>query len=140
MYDGPISRRRAAFLAGLNPAKSTMRGALAVLRRADYILTVGDDLQATPSARRDYPHVERLPTGSALIEYWKKRLGNGSAHGRLFEVLADAGEPLTDEEASARAGVDPSSSTYRGAKAPLRKLGILESFGKKIGLPVELRE
>lgn len=140
MYDGPISRRRAAFLAGLNPAKSTMRGALAELSRAGYISREGDDLEATASARRDYPDVKRLPTGPALIAYWKKRIGNASAQGRLFEVLADADGPLTEEEASSRAGLDPSSSTYRGAKAPLRKLGVLESFGKKIGLPVELRE
>jgi hypothetical protein len=140
MYDEPISKGRAALLAGVAPTSSTFRNAASRLRVLGYLDDAGDLIGATDAARTKFPDAPRLPTGADLVEYWKAEMGASSAPGRLFAILADAGEPMTKEDAAAQSDLDPDTSTFRNAASRLRVLGLLVDKGGRIAVPEELTE
>jgi len=138
MYTEPISKGRAALIAGVPPTSSTFRNAASKLRVLGYMDDVGDEISASDAAREKFGDVEPLPTGPDLVDYWKTEMGTNSAPGRLFAVLADAGEPIAREYAAAQADLDPDTSTFRNAASKLRVLGLLVDKGGRISVPEEL--
>ena len=137
MYDEPISRGRAALLAGVAPNTSTFRNAMSKLRVHEFLDDVGDLLKATDAARAQFPNAEQMPTGHELIEYWKAEMGTSSAPGRLFSALVENGM-MSRKEAAEEAGMDPDTSTFRNAMSKLRVLGLLVDNGHDVMAAPEL--
>jgi hypothetical protein len=139
----PVTRTRAALLAGLSPKSGTFRNAMTTLRGATPPLLVDVStgmLEASAEAKRKYAGTfTPLPTGAKLLEFWAGKLGG--AHRRLFEVLAATSEPVTRETAAFRAGLSATSGTFRNAMTKLRGLGLMDDVAdKQVVLGRELRK
>jgi len=120
----PAKRQVAGFV-GVNPSTSTWRGYLAPLRAGGYLEdVVGDRLQLTDRGR-GIARIADVPSRDELLETWTQRVSPAS--GTILRALA-AVYPATleSQQIAARIGVDPSTSTWRGYLAPLRKLGLVD--------------
>src|SRR5260370_37478616 len=63
----------------------------------------GDSLRITETGIRELGSWEPLPTGSALVDYWRGRLGK--AERLILEMLTHVyPDPLTKEEVAVEAG------------------------------------
>jgi hypothetical protein len=71
------------------------------------------------------PCWEPLPTGIALRNYWRAKIGNGT-RGQIFAAILDGmGRPVSAEKVAAAAGVELGGSTWRGHMAKLRGLELV---------------
>ena len=81
---------------------------------------------ATEDARSLYgDDVEPLPSGDALIEGWRQKLGGIPL--AIFDAILTAGGQGSREDICAAAETNPNLSTARNAFTKLRNLGLLES-------------
>jgi hypothetical protein len=129
-YEGPIPRARVAALAMIKLGGSTWRGALAKLRQEHLVQEEGELLAASDHARNRYcGRVAPLPTGDELVAHWQRTLGTGAA-ARLFYQLTVGGGQASRKLLAERAGLELGGSTWRGALAKLRTLGLVVDHGK----------
>jgi hypothetical protein len=72
---------------------------------------------------------EPLPTGSALIDYWRDRLGKAE---RLILETLTQGYPdtLSKEEVAAKAGYEANGGGFNNALGRLRTLELVQGRGK----------
>lgn len=135
-----MSRSKAAFLAGISPTTGTFRNALSKLRLEGLMEDAGNGtIIATKDAQARFGGtVAPLPAGTGLLDYWRDKFGDG-APGKLFTVLVDAGGPLSRDEAADRAGILPTTGTFRNALSTLRTAGVLQDHqNKQIAISEEL--
>ena len=72
---------------------------------------------------------EPLPTGTALIDYWRGRLGK--AERLILETLTQAyPDPLTKEEVAAKAGYEANGGGFNNALGRLRTLELVQGRGE----------
>ena len=72
---------------------------------------------------------EPLPTGSALIDYWRARLGK--AERLILETLTRAfPDPLSKDEVAARAGYEANGGGFNNALGRLRTLELVQGRGE----------
>jgi hypothetical protein len=72
---------------------------------------------------------EPLPTGSALVDYWRNRLGK--AERLILETLAHAYPVgLNKEEVAARAGYEANGGGFNNALGRLRTLELVQGRGE----------
>jgi uncharacterized protein len=123
------TRRQLAGLTGYRATGSTMRGALAQLRKLGYCTPAGvEPIRATPEGIAAAGDVETVPTGPALYSYWQAKLGGASR--AVLELLYHAGsEGVSREEIAERTGYELGGSTLRGALAELRKFDLATQAG-----------
>lgn len=81
-YPG-IDRNRLSVLTGYK--RSSRDAYIARLAKQGLIVVSGSTLTATDAGRAALPTFEPLPTGQALIEYWRQRLPEGERN--VFDVL-----------------------------------------------------
>jgi len=126
---------RAASLAGVNVKSSTYRGAMAKLRSFGFV----DGMVVTDEGLAHQHDVEPLPEGDELIEGWRHKLGNGAPR-QVFDALVEANGEADRDAIATAADIDPTSSTWRGALAKLRKLGLLERGGAGLRFTEHVQE
>jgi regulator of replication initiation timing len=139
-HGGPMSRAKAAFLAGLSPNNGNFKNALSTLRTEGLMQDVsGGDIVATEDAvKRFAGNVAPLPKGRDLLDYWKMKFGGG-APGKIFTVLVDAGGPISREDAANAAGLQANNGNFKNALSTLRTAGVMkDTEGKHIMLAQEL--
>jgi hypothetical protein len=83
----------------------------------------------TETGIRELGSWEPLPTGSALVEYWRGRLGK--AERLILEMLPQVyPDPLTKEEIAAKAGYEPNGGGFNNALGRLRTLEPVQGRGQ----------
>jgi hypothetical protein len=114
-------------MAQVSATKSTLRNALSTLRGSGCIADNGEGcLVITAAGRDELGSFDPLPTGPALLDYWRGEIGNGKPRDIFEELLAAYPEALTNQLLAERLGIDPSVSTLRNGLSTLRSLGVVE--------------
>jgi hypothetical protein len=123
------TRRQLAGLTGYRATGSTMRGALAQLRKLGYCTAAGTEpIQATAAGIAAAGDVDVVPTGAALYAYWYAKLGGASR--AVLELLYRAyPNGVSREEIAEHTGYELGGSTLRGALAELRKFDLATQAG-----------
>jgi hypothetical protein len=135
---GASTHGQIALLAGYSVKASTVGVALSHLRAAGYA-TDGFPVAATEPGLEWLGDYEPLPTGQALIDFWRNRFGTTEQRvlDALLELYPDAGSVPTVAEMT---GYSPTASTVGVAASKLRKVGVLDGwrisddFAEKAGL------
>lgn len=125
----PRTRAQIAAEAGVRQRASTVRNAMTLLRRLGYVTEAYDDVVSiTPAGAAAVGDRAPRPSGEALLDHWRSRLGGqDSAPRRLFDVLVEAWpNQLSREALAARAEVDPTKSTLRNALTTLRLYALVD--------------
>lgn len=124
-----LRKRQLPQFAGIKARTSTVRNALSTLRQRGYLDESGDVVRLSPAGFAAAGDVEGPPTGEALLDYWRERLGDGASR-RLFDVLVAAYPGALDRETLAeRAEIDTRTSTLRNALSVLRGYGLIVTSG-----------
>jgi hypothetical protein len=98
---------------------------LGALRSRGLIKDDGDRLTITDAGIDALGSWEPLPTGSALVGYWRGRLGK--AERLILETLTQAYPVgLTKEEVAIKAGYEANGGGFNDALGRLRTLGLVE--------------
>jgi uncharacterized protein len=118
-----------AVLTGYAPNGGGFNNYLGALRSRTLIKGDGDRLTITDTGIETLGSWEPLPMGSALIEYWRSRLGK--AERLILETLAQAyPDTLTKEEVAAKAGYEANGGGFNNALGRLRTLELVEGRGE----------
>ncbi len=138
-----VSIRKAALRAGYSLNSSTWRNILSRLRSGHgepYINTSEGVMSVTEPALAALGEYTPLPTGQALLDYWKRELGSG-VPGRVFQALID-NQPneITKEDLAMAADCSSDSSTFRNALSKLNTLELMDGRGETRRLSHELLE
>lgn len=124
---GGMPPSRAAFMAQVSATKSTLRNALSTLRGPGWITDNGAGcIVITDAGIAELGDFDPLPTGEALLEYWRAQIGNGKPRDMFEELLAVYPDELTAPVLAERLGIDPGVSTLRNGLSTLRSLGVVE--------------
>ncbi len=124
---GPMEHDLLALLSGYSSKASTIGVSLAKLRRAG-LVHPGRPITATDEGTAQLgDSVEPLPTGQALIDYWRNRFGLTEQR-VLDAVLAAYPEATSQAEIAAATGYSPTASTIGVALSRLRKTGVIDGW------------
>jgi hypothetical protein len=118
-----------AVLTGYAATGGGFNNYLGTLRSRGLIEGSGDRLTITEAGIQALGSWEPLPTGSALIDYWRGRLGK--AERSILEALAEVyPAALTKEEVAAKAGYEPNGGGFNNALGRLRTLELVHGRGE----------
>ncbi len=115
-----------AFVAGISPRSSTIRGARAALKSEGMIEYTSGGTKLTEAGRAAAPDIKRPPDLAAWHASIREQLGGGVPR-KVFDELLSSRDPLYQGDVASRIMVSPKSSTIRGAVAALRKLRLVQS-------------
>src|SRR6266849_3866971 len=102
---------------------------LGALRSRGMIQGDGERLTITETGIQTLGSWEPLPAGSALIDYWRSRLGK--AERLILETLTQAyPDALTKEEVAAKAGYEANGGGFNNALGRLRTLELVQGRGE----------
>lgn len=117
-----LTKSQIAILSGYKFRGSTLRNILSSLRTSD--LLGGDDrIVITEHGRKSLGEFERLPTGDAIVSYWKRRCGKCPSS-VLDAIVAAHPQCVARHELPAMTGYNE-GSTLRNAVAKLRQLELI---------------
>ena len=118
-----------AILSGYYPTGSGFNNYLGALRTRGLIKGNGDRLAITPAGIDGLGSWEPLPTGPALVDYWRGRLGK--AERLILETLTQSyPDALTKEEVAAKAGYEANGGGFNNALGRLRTLELVQGRGE----------
>jgi hypothetical protein len=127
-YPDGRTKVQVAVLTGYAANGGGFNNYLGALRSRGMIQGDGDRLTITDAGSQALGSWEALPTGSALIDYWRARLGK--AERSILEALADAyPDALTKEEVAAKAGYESNGGGFNNALGRLRTLELVQGRG-----------
>lgn len=122
------SQKELSILTGYSAKASTIGVALSVLRRAGLVEPTGTPM-LTAAGVEASADVEPLPTGEALIEYWRGHQTVGKAERAVFDALVNAyPNELSHGELCEVTGYRPTASTVGVALSVLRRIGIVTGW------------
>lgn len=128
---GGRSKTQVALLANYHARAKGFTNALGQLRSLGF-LDHGEPLQLTPAGEgvaRGLP-AEVIPTGPALLEYWKAQPKIGRAAGLVLDTLAEVfPERITKDELAERCDYHPRAKGFTNALGQLRGLGLITREG-----------
>jgi len=128
-YPDGRSKVQVAVLTGYAPNGGGFNNYLGALRSRTLVKGDGDRLTITDSGIETLGSWEPLPMGSALIEYWRSRLGK--AERLILETLTQAyPNALTKQDVAARAGYEANGGGFNNALGRLRTLELVEGRGE----------
>jgi DNA-binding transcriptional ArsR family regulator len=122
-----LSRREIGALADVKSTGGTFGTYLSRLRGEGLIESRGEGFRITAAGRAKVGHVEQ-PTGRALLEWWKPKLGDKPA--RMLETLVDAPEPLTRDYLAESCGLAGNAGTFGTYLSRLISRGLVERAGR----------
>ena len=125
-----LTSSKLSILTGISQGGGTWRTYLAQIRSAGWVQGSGRHLVITDAGLERLGSFDPLPTGPALIDYWRGRLGETGMR-RILDVLVDAyPKPLAADEVAARSGIGMGGGTWRTYLAKLRALELVEGRGE----------
>jgi hypothetical protein len=128
-YPQGRSKVQVAVLTGYAATGGGFNNYLGALRSRELIEGDGDRLTITDAGIQTLGSWEPLPAGSALIDYWRGRLGK--AERLILETLTEAyPDALTKEEVAAKAGYEASGGGFNNALGRLRTLELVRGRGE----------
>ena len=102
---------------------------LGALRSRGLIKGDGDSLRITEAGIRELGSWEPLPTGAALVDYWRGRLGK--AERLILEMLTQVyPDPLSKAEVAVKAGYEANGGGFNNALGRLRTLELVQGRGE----------
>ena len=123
------SKVQVAILSGYAPNGGGFNNYLGALRTRGLIEGSGERLAITEAGTEALGSWEPLPRGSALIDYWRARLGK--AERLILEVLTECyPEALIKEEVAAKAGYEANGGGFNNALGRLRTLELVQGRGE----------
>lgn len=138
-----VTARKAALLAGYSLNSSTWRNILSRLRNDWGEPLIDGGASAMTITGRGHQMLGEwapLPTGEALLDHWRRELGDGCAR-MLFEALVHAHpRERTKEELASASGYSAESSTFRNGISKLSTLELIVGRGDTRRLSPELME
>jgi hypothetical protein len=128
-YSEGRSKVQVAVLTGYAATGGGFNNYLGALRSRGMIQGDGDRLTISEAGIQTLGSWEPLPSGSALIDYWRGRLGKAERLilQTLTQVYPDA---LTKEELAAKAGYEANGGGFNNALGRLRTLELLQGRGE----------
>lgn len=128
-YPPGRSKVQVAVLTGYAAAGGGFNNYLGALRSRGLLQGDGDRLTITDIGIQTLGSWEPLPTGSALIDYWRGRLGK--AEKLILETLTQSyPDALNKEEVAARAGYVANGGGFNNALGRLRTLELVQGRGE----------
>lgn len=128
-YPEGMDQRKLSILVDIAPKGGTWRTYMAELRGKGWVDGGKGHMRITDAGLHALGNYEPLPTGEALVEYWRQRLG-ASGKRAIFEAVVDAYPNEISTDAVSRAtGIAREGGTWRTYMAELRGLGIIEGRG-----------
>jgi hypothetical protein len=136
---GPMNRKRLAIWTGYSHTSGSFGQALADLGRAGRITGSSKEFVITAAGRAHVAgHIEKLPTGEALLEWWIAR--RPSSDGLVLRALASHGGPMSRAEIAKKIARSNTSGSYGQTLADLRALGLIDGDAKAYDLSPQLVE
>jgi hypothetical protein len=127
-YPEGRSKVQVAVLTGYAAAGGGFNNYLGALRSRALLQGDGDRLTITDTGIQTLGSWEPLPTGSALIDYWRSRLAK--AERLILETLTEAyPDALTKEDVAAKAGYEANGGGFNNALGRLRTLELVQGRG-----------
>jgi uncharacterized protein len=123
---GPRTHGQLALLSGYSPKASTIGVSLGKLRKAGYVAD-GQPITATQDGLDWLGDYEPLPTGQALIDYWRNKFGLTEQR-VLDAVLSCYPDTTSQAEVAEITGYSPTASTIGVALGRLRKVGVIDGW------------
>jgi hypothetical protein len=125
-----LTRKQLGLRAQLSSRSGTFDTYLGRGRAAGWIVNEGDRLLVTDVGIEALGSGwQPLPTGAALLDYWKRELGGGAS--RMLGALADAYPgTLTRDELGAIADISSRSGTFDTYLGRMRGLELIEGRGE----------
>ena len=128
-YPKGRSKVQVAVLTGYAATGGGFNNYLGALRSRGLIEGDGDRLTISEAGIQALGSWEPLPTGAALIDYWRNRLGK--AERLILEALTQAyPAALNKEEVAAKAGYEASGGGFNNALGRLRTLELVQGRGQ----------
>lgn len=121
----PIDQRRLSLLTGLSARSGTWSTYLSNLRSSGYI-DGRNEIAITPTGLAALGPYEPLPTGDALIEYWRSRLGASGKRAIFDAVVAAYPKAIDQEEVAGAVNLSSRSGTWSTYLSELRGLGLID--------------
>ena len=127
-YPQGRTKVQAAVLTGYALNGGGFNNYLGALRSRALIRDDGDRLMITETGIEALGSWEPLPIGSALVDYWRGRLGK--AERLILETLTEVyPDALTKEEVATKAGYEPKGGGFNNALGRLRTLELVQGRG-----------
>jgi hypothetical protein len=128
-YPEGKSKVQVAILSGYAPNGGGFNNYLGALRTRGLIEGNGERLAITQAGTEALGSWEPLPTGPALIDYWRTRLGK--AERLILEALTECyPDGLNKEEVAAKAGYEANGGGFNNALGRLRTLELVQGRGE----------
>lgn len=128
--DGSSAKTRVAILGGYSSTGGGFNNAISALRTRGLIEQSGDPLRITADGREALGHVEPLPTGAALREYWLGKAG-GKAERSILNILFEAyPHAVPKETIASEAGYAPDGGGFNNALSRLRTMELISGKGE----------
>jgi hypothetical protein len=128
-YPQGRSKVQVAVLTGYAATGGGFNNYLGALRSRGLIKGDGDSLRITETGIRELGSWEPLPTGAALVDYWRGRLGK--AERLILEMLTQVyPDPLTKGEVAVKAGYEANGGGFNNALGRLRTLELVQGRGE----------
>jgi uncharacterized protein len=128
-YPEGRSKVQVAVLTGYAANGGGFNNYLGGLRSRGMIQGDGDRLTITEAGIQTLGSWKPLPAGSALIDYWRGRLGK--AERLILETLTQVyPAPLTKDEVAAKAGYEANGGGFNNALGRLRTLELVQGRGE----------
>lgn len=125
-YPDGLSDRKLSILTDIAKHGGTWRTYMAALRGAGWISGDRARFTITEAGLKALGSYEPLPTGPALVDYWRGRLGDTGKR-RIFDaVVAVYPGEIHKEEVSRATNIETGGGTWRTYMAELRGLGLIE--------------
>lgn len=123
---GPRSHRQLALQSGYSPTTSTISVALGKLRKLGYVES-GQPITATAAGVVALGELEPMPTGPALLDYWRSKLGKAE---RLIldAMLTRYPDEFRMPKLATAIGYSPTTSTISVALGKLRRLELVDGW------------
>lgn len=119
---GTATDSQISALSGYKKTSSTFANGMSELRTKGYFTGGKDGRQVTAAGREACGPVEAPPTGPALLDYWRSRLG--ACEWALLARVYEAGT-ISRSDLAKKANYSPTSSTFANGMSGLRTLDLI---------------
>ncbi len=142
----PMSNSKLALLAGYSGTSGTWASLLSALRNPEvggepYIEGGGaNGIEITQTGVEALGPRDELPTGQALLDYWRSKIGGGMPR-KIFDVLVEAyPESVGKSAIGEKIGASWQSGTFASALSKLNVMELIEGRGDLRQASTELME
>lgn len=120
-----LSGRKLSILADVKRGGSTWRAAMAALRRDQHVDDNGEYFKLTAAGVQALGAYQPLPTGAALREHWRSKMGNATRLAVFDAIVTAHPKSISQDDVAQQACVELGGSTWRAHMAYLRGLELV---------------